>query len=50
MREGEQTHLLLGSTNGLQVTDQSLLALLQGLFQVLKGCTDLGQGLCLALL
>lgn len=46
----DPTHLLLGPTNALQVADQSLLALLQGLLQVLKGCTYLGQGLCLALL
>lgn len=47
---GDPTHLLLGPTNALQVADQSLLALLQSLLQVLKGCTYLGQGLCLALL
>lgn len=43
-------HLLLGPTNGFQVADQSLLPLLQHLLQVLEGCADLGQGLCLALL
>lgn len=48
--KGDPTHLLLGPTNALQVADQSLLALLQSLLQVLKGCTYLGQGLCLALL
>lgn len=48
--KGEQTHLLLGPTNGLQVADQSLLALLQRLLQVLEGCADLGQGLGFALL
>lgn len=50
VRQGDPTHLLLGPTNALQVADQSLLALLQSLLQVLKGCTYLGQGLCLALL
>lgn len=48
--KGEQMHLLLRPTNGLQVIDQRLLALLQCLLQVLEGCADLGQGLCLALL
>lgn len=48
--KGEQTHLLLGPTNGLQVADQSLLALLQRLLQVLEGRADLGQGLGFALL
>lgn len=40
--KGEQTHLLLGPTDGLQVANQSLLALLQCLLQVLEGCADLG--------
>lgn len=47
---GDPTHLLLGPTNVLQVADQSLLALLQSLLQVLEGCTYLSQGLCLAFL
>lgn len=50
VEKSEQTHLLLGPTNGFQVADQSLLALLQCLLQVLKGCADLSQGLCFALL
>lgn len=49
-KRGGLTHLLLGPTDGLQVADQSLLALLQRLLQVLEGCADLRQGLGLALL
>lgn len=48
--KGAQMHLLLRPTDGLQVIDQRLLALLQRLLQVLEGSADLRQGLCLALL